>query len=99
MPAVFHRLARGSGAGVELKLDTEIAVVLFLTYCASLIFTLRTHRNLYGLTGEQHAATSRPTAAEAKRAVIDAPRRDRGGGGGERAAGRRRSRPPPATSA
>ena len=34
--------------GVELKLDTEIAVVLFVTYCASLIFTLRTHRDLYG---------------------------------------------------
>lgn len=25
-------------------MDTEIAVVLFLTYCASLVFTLKTHR-------------------------------------------------------
>ena len=48
VPAVFHRLARAGGASVELKLDTEIAVVLFLTYLASLIFTLRTHRDLYG---------------------------------------------------
>jgi Ca2+:H+ antiporter len=55
VPAVFHRLARGSGAP-ELKLDTEIAIVLLLTYCASLVFTLRTHRVLYG------PATSEPAA-------------------------------------
>jgi Ca2+:H+ antiporter len=48
VPAVFHRLARAGGAAVELKLDTEIAVVLFITYLASLVFTLRTHRGLYG---------------------------------------------------
>jgi len=51
VPAVFHRLALRAGAGVELKLDTEIAVVLFLTYCASLVFTLLTHRDLYGVAG------------------------------------------------
>ena len=49
VPAVFHYLARGKGAP-ELKLDTEIAVVLLLTYCVSLVFTLRTHRSLYGIT-------------------------------------------------
>src|SRR4051794_28630136 len=49
VPAVFHRVARATAPGVELTLDTEIAVVLFLTYCASLVFTLRTHRSLYGL--------------------------------------------------
>ena len=48
VPAVFHLLAHSGGSGVELKLDTEIAVVLFATYCASLIFTLRTHRSLFG---------------------------------------------------
>jgi Ca2+:H+ antiporter len=53
VPAVFHRVARASGAA-ELTLDTEIAVVLFLTYCASLVFTLRTHRGLYG-AGEHGA--------------------------------------------
>src|SRR6476659_1267110 len=55
VPAVFHRVARASGAGVELTLDTEIAVVLFLTYCASLVFMLRTHRSLYGVP--EHMAT------------------------------------------
>ena len=47
VPAVFHYLARGRG-GSELKLDTEIAAVLLATYCVGLIFTLRTHRDLYG---------------------------------------------------
>lgn len=51
VPAVFHRIARAGGA-VELTLDTEISVVLFLTYCASLVFTLRTHRGLYGSAAE-----------------------------------------------
>ena len=56
IPAIFHLLARRAGATFpadvsvparELTLDTEIAVVLFLTYCASLIFTLKTHRDVY----------------------------------------------------
>ena len=32
VPAVFHSLARHRGAGAELRMDTEIAVVLLLTY-------------------------------------------------------------------
>ena len=46
VPAVFHELSRG-GPGTELRLDTEIAVVLLLTYVASLVFTLKTHRAEY----------------------------------------------------
>lgn len=46
VPAVFHHIARGSGAP-ELKLDTEIAIVLLCTYLVSLVFMLRTHRELY----------------------------------------------------
>jgi Ca2+:H+ antiporter len=45
VPAVFHYLAANSGK--DLKLDTEIALVLLATYALSLIFTLRTHRDLY----------------------------------------------------
>jgi Ca2+:H+ antiporter len=48
IPAVFHWLSRNTPNPPELELDTEIAVVLFVTYCLSLIFTLRTHRGLYG---------------------------------------------------
>lgn len=54
VPAVFHYIARGRGA--ELKLDTEIAVVLFATYCVSLLFTLKTHRALYGVSEESASA-------------------------------------------
>ena len=69
VPAVFHQLAQGSGPGPELKLDTEIAVVLILTYCASLVFTLRTHRDLYGVTGDSEH-THEGYAMSVKRAVI-----------------------------
>jgi Ca2+:H+ antiporter len=48
VPAVFHRLASQVPGVAEQRLDTEIAVVLFVTYCASLLFTFRTHRQLYG---------------------------------------------------
>jgi len=65
VPAVFHWLSRNTPNPPELKLDTEIAVVLFVTYCLSLIFTLRTHRGLYGPQGEdqhkkQDRGSSRP---------------------------------------
>jgi Ca2+:H+ antiporter len=56
VPAVFHRLSRGTGAP-ELRLDTEIAVVLLLTYVASLIFTLKTHRHAFATDA---AATGSP---------------------------------------
>ena len=71
VPAVFHRVARTGGAANELQLDTEIAVVLFATYCASLIFTLRTHRELYGLGAEHDEEEVRPQGqSDVKRAVI-----------------------------
>jgi Ca2+:H+ antiporter len=53
VPAVFHRLVPDHRAE-ELALDTEIAVVLLVTYGLSLIFTLRTHRSIYG--PPEHAA-------------------------------------------
>jgi Ca2+:H+ antiporter len=55
VPAVFHFLARTSGSAVDLTLDTEIAVVLIVTYAASLVFTLKTHRNLYTGDRSDHA--------------------------------------------
>jgi Ca2+:H+ antiporter len=59
VPAVFHYLARGSGAP-ELRLDTEIAIVLLASYCASLVFTLRTHRGLYGMDVDGEAGSAAP---------------------------------------
>ena len=59
VPAVFHQLASGGGRAPELKLDTEIAIVLLVTYCASLVFTLKTHRGLYGLAdGDRQSGVS-----------------------------------------
>jgi Ca2+:H+ antiporter len=52
VPAVFHWLSRLSPHPPDLQLDTAIAVVLFLTYCVSLLFKLKTHRQLYGPTPE-----------------------------------------------
>jgi len=68
VPAVFHYLARGSGAP-ELKLDTEIAVVLLATYCASLVFTLRTHRTLYGVPTPAHGDPP-PVTGDTRRWVL-----------------------------
>jgi Ca2+:H+ antiporter len=45
VPALLHRVA---SPAVELRLDTEIAVVLFITYALGLVFTLRTHRDALG---------------------------------------------------
>ena len=71
VPAVFHRLAHGAGgSGVELKLDTEIAVVLFITYCVSLVFTLRTHRDLYGVTSDHETPQRGKRALSTRRAVM-----------------------------
>lgn len=48
VPAAFHELARGRVRGaVEQNLSLEIAVVLFLAYIGSLVFSLGTHRHLY----------------------------------------------------
>ncbi len=54
MPAVFHIIARGRAGNDEQDLSLEIAIVLFITYILSLIFTLRTHSHLY--TGGVDAA-------------------------------------------
>jgi Ca2+:H+ antiporter len=53
VPAVFHALARGAGREPELKLDTEIAAVLLVTYVASLLFRLKTHRTIYSPSAEE----------------------------------------------
>lgn len=47
VPAVFHFLVRGMPNAHEQDLSLEIAIVLFITYTLSLVFTLRTHTHLY----------------------------------------------------
>lgn len=47
VPALFHHLSRNVPDAPELRLDTEIAVVLLVTYGLYLLFTLRTHHEFY----------------------------------------------------
>src|SRR5262245_21297941 len=55
VPAVFHQVSGGDTIRTELTFETEIAVVLLLTYALYLWFTLRTHRSLYVGSGDEHA--------------------------------------------
>jgi Ca2+:H+ antiporter len=60
---VFHAL--GPGAAAERGLSLEIALVLFVTYLLSLVFSLRTHRHLY--VGEEAADADEPPGAWSRR--------------------------------
>ncbi len=52
-PALFHSVHPEAAARVsELHMSEAVAVILILTYALSLLFTLRTHRALFG--GEAH---------------------------------------------
>jgi Ca2+:H+ antiporter len=53
IPAVFHWVTNGRSSK-ESGLSLEICVVLFATYVLSLIFSLRTHKDLYSGSGEPH---------------------------------------------
>lgn len=46
MPAIFHFLVKNNPQA-ERDLSLEIAIVLFVVYILSLLFTLRTHSHLY----------------------------------------------------
>lgn len=76
VPAIFHLAASDALRGVastggapvthELELSLEIAVVLMATYLLHLLFTLRTHRELYSGGGpgeESEEGAERPSVA------------------------------------
>lgn len=74
LPAVFHFLVSGKPNVREQDLSLEIAIVLFVTYVLSLIFTLRTHSHLY-LGGHGEGAEGEATAGEShgwsqKRSIV-----------------------------
>jgi len=64
VPAVFHLVAEGAVAHhtltpdrevvTEQTLSLEIAVVLFVSYLLSLLFSLRTHKHLYAGAAPEH---------------------------------------------
>src|SRR5262249_15119351 len=47
VPALFHQIVVRQQVTHERELSLDIAVVLFLTYLLSLVFSLRTHKHLY----------------------------------------------------
>lgn len=53
IPALFHFTASDRGVTIERELSLEIAVVLFIMYGLSLLFSLKTHRHLFA--GESQA--------------------------------------------
>ncbi len=65
VPAVFHWVTRGTAGGAEKNISVEISIVLFVTYILSLVFTLKTHKDLYLGTGEAHegGTSMRPRTA------------------------------------
>jgi len=65
VPALFHWVTRGAEGSAEKNISLEISIVLFVTYVLSLIFALRTHKDLYLGTSEPHqeASTMRPKTA------------------------------------
>lgn len=53
LPAAFHYLSGPAGVVREANLSLDISVVLLITYALSLLFSLRTHKQLFaGHTGE-----------------------------------------------
>jgi Ca2+:H+ antiporter len=57
MPAAFHYLAGPGGRSRENDLSLEISVVLLLAYGAHLVFSLRTHKQLFaGIPAEAGTA-------------------------------------------
>jgi Ca2+:H+ antiporter len=54
VPAAYAAMAGGTDATVK-DLSAEISVVLLLTYVLSLFFSLRTHKHLYDMTGEEES--------------------------------------------
>ncbi len=80
IPAMFHLAGEGAvrsarvtierELAAERTLSLEIAIVLFVAYILSLLFSLRTHRHLYA--GQEHAGAHEPVGpvASPRRAGI-----------------------------
>ena len=72
IPALFHLVAGEAAAGSERGLSFDIAVVLMLTYLASLWFTLKSHSHLYlgvGALADAEAGSPGGAAGHAGAAV------------------------------
>ena len=85
-PALYHAVHPEAAArAAELHMSEAVAVILILTYGCSLLFTLRTHRRLFGRRG----ASGRGSGVEPAEGAADPRGRDRRRGNRVRAAGAR----------
>jgi len=56
VPAMFHGVVGTGSAGLEHRLSVSVCVVLVFAYGLNLLFSLRSHKELYqGDTSEEHA--------------------------------------------
>ncbi|MGI5842666.1 MAG: calcium/proton exchanger [Candidatus Xenobium sp.] len=62
VPAAYAALAGGTDTAVK-DLSAEISVVLLLTYVLNLFFSLKTHKHLYDMTGEEESHGQIPSLA------------------------------------
>ena len=53
VPALYHYAVRNIPNPPEAELSLEIAIVLFIAYLLSLLFSLKTHRHLYETGGQE----------------------------------------------
>jgi Ca2+:H+ antiporter len=57
VPALFHFTASGKPLKGERELSLEIAIILFVIYLLSLVFSFKTHRHLFKVQGQGKAIT------------------------------------------
>lgn len=71
MPAAYHYLAGPAAAAHEGDISMEISIILLLVYAASLVFTLITHKALFGSEGgEAHGGEPQPWSVGKSMAVL-----------------------------
>lgn len=71
LPAAFHYLAGPAGVPKENDLSMEISIILLVVYVLSLVFSLVTHKQLFGGEGgEAHGGESEPWSKGKSMAVL-----------------------------
>lgn len=71
MPAAYHYLAGPAAAAHEGDISMEISIILLVVYGASLLFTLVTHKALFGAEGgEAHGGEAQPWSIGKSMAVL-----------------------------
>lgn len=72
MPAMYHLFGGKNAVTSEADLSLEISVVLIITYALTLVFALRTHKQLFagGRSDQQHAPPPKRESWSVSRAVL-----------------------------